>query len=231
MILPRDSPAVVAIAGKIYVFGGFSPFVETFKEYPWAEFLDTNKPECKQKWKPLKDPVSRLSCPVAIHYEAETILISSSSDVEHCDILYNVANQSSIAHDSKLARFVINPVTVFDDHKTVYWIDGVFFRAYELDRHICYLAFTKEVFPDSEQRFWNTSQGPILVHLKDNLFNIFTLSDIGSDPNVIGIVECTKIRVTKCINKSGKGVLQLDRVGYQSYQCDPLLSLYRVVPM
>ncbi|KAL8131152.1 hypothetical protein AgCh_007177 [Apium graveolens] len=36
MILPRDSPAVVAIAGKIYVFGGFSPFIETFKEYPWA---------------------------------------------------------------------------------------------------------------------------------------------------------------------------------------------------
>lgn len=230
MILPRVSPAVVVVDGKIYVFGGFSPINETFKEFPWAEFLDTNRPEYKQKWKALKEPVSRLSRPVAVHYEAETILISSRCNVKQGDIIYNMANESSIAYDSKFAWHVRNPVTVFDD-KTVYWMDDMFVNAYELDKRICYLALTREVFPDSRQRFWNTSRGPILVHLKDNLFNIFTLFPRGSYPNMVGIVECTKIRVTKCINKSGKGVLQLDRVGYQSYKCDPLLHLFSVVPI
>ncbi|KAK1405494.1 hypothetical protein POM88_005099 [Heracleum sosnowskyi] len=229
MILPRVSPAVVGIDGKIYVFGGFYPMKETFKECPWAEFLDTNKPKYKQKWKVMKEPVSRLSFPVAFHYEADTILITNNSNIKHDDIIYNVANESSIAYPSMYARNMRNPVTVFED-RTVYWIEGPVFKAYELDKRICYLGFTNEVLPYFEQRFWNTTQGPILVHLKDNLFNIFSLFAIDSSPN-IGIVECTKIRCTKRINKSGEGVLQLDRVGYKSYKCDPLWSLSSVLPM
>ncbi|KAK1405490.1 hypothetical protein POM88_005095 [Heracleum sosnowskyi] len=231
MILPRVSPAVVGIDGKIYVFGGFYPMKETFKECPWAEFLDTNKPKYKQKWKVLKEPVSRLSFPVAFHYEADTILISSGSNVKQDDILYNVANESSVVNHSKSARDMIKPLTVFED-KTVYWIDGGYFKAYELDKHICYLGYTDEVLPDFENRLWSTTQGPILVHLKDNLFNIFTLFAIGSHPdNMIGTLECTKIRCTKRINKSGEGVLQLDRVGYKSYKCEPLWSLSSVLPI
>ena len=76
MILPRVSPAVVGIGGKIYVFGGVSAYKQTFKESPYAEFLDTNEPGYHQEWKALKEPISRLSCPYAFHYEAEIILIS-----------------------------------------------------------------------------------------------------------------------------------------------------------
>lgn len=43
--------------------------------------------------------------PIAIHYEAETILISSSCNIKQSDIIYNVANESSIAYDSKLLLF------------------------------------------------------------------------------------------------------------------------------
>ncbi|KAK1405491.1 hypothetical protein POM88_005096 [Heracleum sosnowskyi] len=229
MILPRVSPAVVGIDGKIYVFGGFYPIKETFEECPWAEFLDTNKPKYKQKWKALKEPVSRLSFPVAFHYEADTILITNNSDIKQDDIIYNVANESSIAYHSMCAQNIKNPVTVFED-RTVYWIEGPIFKAYELDNHIFYLGFTNEVLPYFEQRFWNTTYGPILVHLKDNLFNIFSLFAIDSSPN-IGIVECTKIRCTKRINKYGERVLQLDCVSYKSYQCDPLWTLSSVLPM
>lgn len=64
------------------------------------------------------------------------------------------------------------------------------------------------------------------MHLKDDLFAMFAMfCDADSYPKRTGIVACTKFRVTKCKLKSGEGILQVDRVGYQSYQCDSMWTL------
>lgn len=95
------------------------------------------------------------------------------------------------------------------------------------------------MIPHFDHRFWTSSLGPVLVHLKDNLFNIFALAS-AFDPERTRIVECIKFRATK-VNKnsiknlgspgSSDRVLHLDLLGYQYYRCDLLWNLWGAVPM
>lgn len=73
------------------------------------------------------------------------------------------------------------------------------------------------------------------MHLDKNLFCFFTMYcyQDSDDSALHRVVECTKFRATKVIeDKSCKhGHLDLELVGYQSYQCDSLLALHGVLPM
>lgn len=149
--------------------------------------------------------------PRAVHYEAETILIGSMHDINQGAIVYNVVDESSLGYnfDAKTMSwaYVRSPVTIFSK-KTMYRIDGFLLRAYELDTHIHYQASMRDAFPDFDNQFSNTLQGPVLLHLKDDLFNMFTMfGNADSYAQITGIVDCTKLRVTKCKLKSGEGVL------------------------
>lgn len=240
LIQPRHSPALISIGGIIYAFGGLATDIENCKECPWAEFLDTNKPIKEQKWKALNEPILRLSLslqPCAIRYDAENILIIGCTEIGEGAVLYNVANESSKVYNcSPMPWFdKVDPVNIFEE-KTIYWIGGPYLFAYELDKKIGYLAdMNDSVLPHFNRRFWNTLQGPVLVHLKDNLFNIFSVfSGSYHERNII--VECTKFRVTKgnknpCSPRSADRVLHLDLLGYQYYRCDLMLNLWGAVPI
>lgn len=236
MIQPRASPAVVSICGKIYVFGGL-PFGEKncSDYYPWGEFLDTNEPESEQKWKPLEEPPFRVSQPYAIQYEAQTILIGSSRYMEQGAVIYNVADKSSPSaykfEAAMLYTFVRAPVTILST-KTMYWIDDTFLIAYELDTHVRYWVSMHDLFPNFSRLFINAMQGPVLVHLKGDLFNMFTMFGLSkSNGEKNGLVECIKFRVTKSKLKAGDGVLHVDRVGYKSYKCKSMWEVCGALPI
>lgn len=243
MIQPRNSPALISFGGIIYAFGGLATDVENCMECPWAEFLDTNKPIKEQKWEALKEPVLRLSLslqPCAIRYDAENILIMGCTQSGEGAILYNVANESSkVCSFSPMPWYgKVDPVTIYGE-KTVYWISEDYLFAYELDKQIRYFADMNSMLPHFNHRFWNSLKGPVLVHLKDDLFNIFSLVS-AFDPERTRIVECIKFRATKvnknsiknwCSPGSSDRVLHLDLLGYQYYRCDLLWNMRGAVPM
>lgn len=241
LIQPRHNHALISIGGIIYAFGGLATDIENCMECPWAEFLDTNKPIVEQKWKALKEPVLRLSQslePCAIRYDAENILIIGSTRFGDGAILYNVADESSKVYNcSPMPWFdPVDPVTILGE-KTVYWIVGEDLFAYELDTQIRYFANVSDsVVTDFNYRFSDMIQGPVLVHLKDNIFNIFSVFSTPYPENT-RVVECTKFRVTKgnenqsspC--RSGDRVLHLDLLGFQYFRCDLMLYLNGAVPL
>lgn len=227
MIMPRIEPAVVSKGGKIYVFGGYRT-----ADCPWAEFLDTNKPQSEQKWKALKEPVSRFWATAAIHYDSQTILIRSAHDINQGAIIYNVADESSspVCKSDWLYLFKLFPSVTLSSDKTIYWLHGMDFNACEFDdkwepKH-SYTGFMPEVFPDFCSRFVDYKRGPVLGHVKDNLFVIFSLTYLNNTPTV----DCAKVRVTKHIDESGMRSLKLVPVGHHSYQY-LLPSLYGAVPI
>lgn len=79
-------------------------------------------PQSEQKWKALKEHVFRVLNPFAIQYEAQTILIGNSYDIDQGAIVYNVLDESSLGY--KFAKTmswacVRDPITIFSN-KTMY---------------------------------------------------------------------------------------------------------------
>ncbi|KAK1373151.1 hypothetical protein POM88_029344 [Heracleum sosnowskyi] len=250
MIAARQSPSVISSAGILYVFGGLPYHTEEKKSTPWAEYLNTTLPENQQQWMPLDLPedhfahVSMISCLFVIPYnQAGTIFligfsrnlgINKSKSVGA--ILFDTTDMSFKEFNligMPLLTHVSNPVTIVED-RTMYWYHREYLHAYDFDNHVLYSALTSNsVLSHFGFRFSASRWGPLLGHLDKNLFCFFTLHCYGdSYSEALRILECTKFRATKVLDKSGKsGHLDLEPVGYQSYHCDVLRELSGVLPI
>lgn len=258
MIAARQSPSVISSAGILYVFGGLPYHTEQKKSTPWAEYLNTTLPENQQQWMPLDLPehqwmpldlpedhfahVSMISCLFVIPYnQAGTIFligfsrnlgINKSKSVGA--ILFDTTDMSFKEFNligMPLLTHVSNPVTIVED-RTMYWYHREYLHAYDFDNHVHYSALTSNsVLSHFGFRFSASRWGPLLGHLDKNMFCFFTLHCHG-DSEPLRILECTKFRATKVLDKSGKsGHLDLELVGYQSYHCDVLGELSGVLPI
>lgn len=180
--------------------------------------------------------VSRISYPFAIPYNQDGTIFLIGFSNSHGFILFDTTDMSF--KELKLIHMpftrMSNPVTVVED-RTMYWTHGEYLHAYEFDNHFHYSALTSDsVLSDFAFRFTSSGWGPLLVHLDKNLFCFFTMH-CHPDANIsapLKILECTKFRATKVPGNSAEsGHLDLELVGYQSYQCDSLNFLSGVLPM
>ncbi|KAL6539908.1 hypothetical protein OROHE_011679 [Orobanche hederae] len=181
--------------------------------------------------------VSMISRPFVIPYNqsATVFLIGCRRHLNHGAILFDTTDMSFKEFNTMPLIYSCHPITVVVD-RTMYWIDGEYLEAYDFDNHFGYSALTSDsVLSDFGHRFTNKNWGPLLVHLDKNLFCFFTMYcyQDSDDSALHRVVECTKFRATKVIDDMSckHGHLDLELVGYQSYQCDSLLALHGVLPM
>ncbi|KAK1392463.1 hypothetical protein POM88_011519 [Heracleum sosnowskyi] len=174
-------------------------------------------------------PSKKIGCTqlFAFPYDTQTILIGCGVLPDKDGLLYNVPDKSWSRYQSfpKIHPWNFARPVTFDS--TIYWIEGLFLMAYEMEKRI-YLRVDLSESVFSYESFLSPAHVPHLVHLEDDLFGFFTSSVFGQEAKG---VECTKVRVTKVYSAymDLPGTLDLTVVGYENFMCSRIDMLSSVV--
>ncbi|CAL5430599.1 unnamed protein product [Camellia sinensis] len=215
MINPRSEAKVVALNGKLYVFGGCSP--------PdcgdWAEVFEPCGPDDdggQGQWTALPSPPLPPSLPTYNYRCLFAVSRKASNKIvvvlqgSYAAYEYDVAHNSWLDFNFDRSLLILNPPVVVGD--MLYWVSHEI-NAYHLDKKMLYSGPIEDLQIEHHLRCGDYLFQSSLFHLAEDRFCLLSVFHDGPLPRL----HCTILQVSKGTDINGKGCLSASVLSCQSF--------------